>query len=218
MLLAARALIKESQRTELSINGTPSEGPVNKRYFSEELESDPTEIVNRGDTPADAAVTYTGVPLTPEPAGGKGFSIERAYYHGDGTPADVATVGQNERFVVAVTVRSSAAMAGRLLVVDRLPAGFEIENPNLSSSGDTSRYEWLSAERSGAYTEAKTDRFVAALRRSESDPLDFTVAYTVRAVSPGTFVHPAATVEDMYRPERRARTAVGQTEVVGLTR
>jgi uncharacterized protein YfaS (alpha-2-macroglobulin family) len=218
MLLAARALIKESERTQLSVNGTPSEGPVNKRYSGDELEGDPVEILNRGDSPADAAVTYTGVPLTPEPAGGKGFAIERAYYHVDGTPADVATVGQNERFVVAVKVRSSVAMGGRLLVVDRLPAGFEIENPNLSSSGDTSRYEWLSAERYGAYTEAKTDRFVAALRRSESDPLDFTVAYTVRAVSPGIFVHPAATVEDMYRPERRARTAVGQTEVVGLTR
>jgi uncharacterized protein YfaS (alpha-2-macroglobulin family) len=218
MLLAARALIKESEKTRLAINGTPSEGAINKRYFGGELESAPVEIVNRGDSPADAAVTYTGVPLTPEPAGGNGFAIERAYYHVDGTPANVATVGQNERLVVAVTVRSSAAVAGRLLVVDRLPAGFEIENPNLSSSGDTSRYEWLSAERYGAYTEAKTDRFVAALRRSESDPLDFTVAYSLRAVSPGVFVHPAATVEDMYRPERRARTGVGEVEVVGLTR
>ena len=34
-----------------------------------------------------------------------------------------------------------------------------------------------------------------------------TVAYIVRAVTPGTFAHPAATVEDMYRPERHARTA-----------
>jgi len=218
MLLAARALIRESEKTQLAIDGTPSEGPVNKRYSGDALASEPVEIVNRGDGPADAAVTYTGVPLTPEPASGNGFTIERAYYHVDGTLAKVATVGQNERLVVAVTVRSSAAMSGRLLIVDRLPAGFEIENPNLSSSGDTSRFEWLSAERYGAHTESRTDRFVAALRRSESDPLDFTVAYTVRAVSPGVFVHPAATVEDMYRPERRARTGVGQVEVVGLTR
>jgi uncharacterized protein YfaS (alpha-2-macroglobulin family) len=39
--------------------------------------------------------------------------------------------------------------------------------------------------------------------------LTATVAYIVRAVSTGTFVHPAATVEDMYRPERYARTAAG---------
>ena len=40
-----------------------------------------------------------------------------------------------------------------------------------------------------------------------------TVAYIVRAVTPGTFVHPAATVEDMYRPERYARTAAGTLTV-----
>jgi hypothetical protein len=36
----------------------------------------------------------------------------------------------------------------------------------------------------------------------------------VRAVTPGTFVHPAATVEDMYRPDRFARTASGQLVVL----
>jgi uncharacterized protein YfaS (alpha-2-macroglobulin family) len=40
-----------------------------------------------------------------------------------------------------------------------------------------------------------------------------TVAYIVRAVTPGSFVHPAATVEDMYRPERFARTAAGRLEI-----
>ena len=40
-----------------------------------------------------------------------------------------------------------------------------------------------------------------------------TTAYLVRAVSPGTFVLPGATVEDMYRPEFRANTAAGSIEV-----
>ena len=35
----------------------------------------------------------------------------------------------------------------------------------------------------------------------------------VRAVTPGTYTHPAATVEDMYRPERHARSATGRLEV-----
>ena len=35
----------------------------------------------------------------------------------------------------------------------------------------------------------------------------------VRAVSPGTFVLPGATVEDMYRPELRANTDAGSIEV-----
>jgi uncharacterized protein YfaS (alpha-2-macroglobulin family) len=44
------------------------------------------------------------------------------------------------------------------------------------------------------------------------------LAYIVRAVSPGQFHHPAATVEDMYRPEFRAWTDSGRVEVVPGTR
>jgi uncharacterized protein YfaS (alpha-2-macroglobulin family) len=35
----------------------------------------------------------------------------------------------------------------------------------------------------------------------------------VRAVSPGQFHHPAASVEDMYRPQMRARTDAGQVTI-----
>jgi hypothetical protein len=41
----------------------------------------------------------------------------------------------------------------------------------------------------------------------------FTVAYVVRAVSPGQYVLPQAYVEDMYRPDRFGRTATGRVEV-----
>ena len=47
----------------------------------------------------------------------------------------------------------------------------------------------------------------------KAPPVSATLAYIVRAVSPGTFVHPAATVEDMYRPERYARTSAGTLTV-----
>ncbi|MGT2466926.1 hypothetical protein ACVOMV_21300 [Mesorhizobium atlanticum] len=32
-------------------------------------------------------------------------------------------------------------------------------------------------------------------------------------MTPGTYAHPAATVEDMYRPQYSARTATGVMEV-----
>ena len=50
--------------------------------------------------------------------------------------------------------------------------------------------------------------------RYTSETRAFTTAYIVRAVSPGTFVLPGATVEDMYRPEFRANTGTGTVEVV----
>jgi len=37
----------------------------------------------------------------------------------------------------------------------------------------------------------------------------------VRAVTPGVYDHPAASVEDMYRPQFSARTAMGRMEVLG---
>ena len=44
-------------------------------------------------------------------------------------------------------------------------------------------------------------------------PDPFRLAYILRAISPGTFRQPAASVEDMYRPDYRARTATGTVTV-----
>jgi uncharacterized protein YfaS (alpha-2-macroglobulin family) len=41
----------------------------------------------------------------------------------------------------------------------------------------------------------------------------FAVAYVARAVSPGRYVLPQASVEDMYRPDRFGRTTTGAIEV-----
>ena len=217
-LMAAAALIAEAEDAGLVFNGEELDGPLFERILDTELDAGPMQLVNNGDAAVTAVVSVTGIPIVAPPAGGNGFAIERRYYTPDGTLIDPSTVAQNDRFVVAITVTQTEERAGQLLVVDPLPAGFEIENPNLSLSGDVDRYPWLDAEAFIDHTEARTDRFVAGLYRWQSAPLQFTVAYTVRAVSPGTFVHPGAVVEDMYRPERRANTAAGTVEVVGPTR
>jgi uncharacterized protein YfaS (alpha-2-macroglobulin family) len=63
------------------------------------------------------------------------------------------------------------------------------------------------------HTEFRDDRFTAAFERKGGDPAVFTVAYAVRAVSPGRYVLPQAYVEDMYRPDRFGRTGTGTIEV-----
>ncbi|MCC0041150.1 MAG: hypothetical protein H6880_03110, partial [Rhodobiaceae bacterium] len=50
-------------------------------------------------------------------------------------------------------------------------------------------------------------RVVAAFDRQSNQSAYFDVAYLVRAVRPGRYAYPAATVEDMYRPDRYGRTA-----------
>ena len=97
---------------------------------------------------------------------------------------------------------------GNYLLVDRLPAGFEIENPTLVSSGSTADLAWLSDTTYAPYTEFRDDRFVASFTSSTAK-----LAYMIRAISPGVYVHPGVTVEDMYRPELNARTTSGTVPV-----
>jgi uncharacterized protein YfaS (alpha-2-macroglobulin family) len=40
-----------------------------------------------------------------------------------------------------------------------------------------------------------------------------TMAYVMRAVSPGIYSHAGARVEDMYRPDRFARTSGAKVEI-----
>ncbi len=102
---------------------------------------------------------------------------------------------------------------GRIIVADYLPAGFEIDNPRLVSSGETGRLAWIEDAQDPVHSEFRDDRFSAAFERKAGDPAVFAVAYVVRAVSLGRYVQPQAYVEDMYRPDRFGRTATGSLEV-----
>ena len=239
MLLAAKALNDEVKGAKLSIDGAPVSGPIVRSLTADQLKDHPIEIFNNGDTSVDAVVSVIGAALTPEPAVSKGFQIERKAYTLDGKPVDMASltggktdVKQNDRFVMMLTV-SAQETGGRVMVVDRLPAGFEIENPRLVESGSIKGLDFIKSATTPEHTEFRDDRFVAAFNFSnvsssqsndEGDEQSTTeqnatpaatatLAYIVRAVTPGTFVHPAATVEDMYRPERYARTEAGTLSV-----
>ena len=175
-------------------------------------------IENAGETDQTAIATYTGIPRVPEPAGGVGLSIERNYYDLAGNAIDVASIGQNQRFAVVLSVRVDHDVNGRLMLVDPLPAGFEIDNPNLLRSGNVNSLSWEGMLDSVTHAEYRSDRFVAVMNRQSGNATSFRVGYVARAVSPGTFAHPAATIEDMYRPELRARTDSARVEVVGPMR
>lgn len=218
MMLAAAALIDDNSDRRIAVDGEAITESLFREYGGARLLSSPVLVENLGTGSLDAVVAATGVPIVPEPAGGNGFSIEREYFTPQGELVDIATVEQNSRFVVVLTVTGTRTQAGRLVVVDPIPAGFEIENPNLSARDSVSRYSWLSVDNSALRTEARTDRFVAAFDREERDEQRFKIAYSMRAVSPGTFFQPGAMVEDMYRPELFARTGAGQVEIVGPTR
>ena len=80
--------------------------------------------------------------------------------------------------------------------------------PYLSEPFDTARFDFFGSG------DGRRGRRNADGDDENRDPVSSaTVAYLVRAVTPGSFVHPPATVEDMYRPDRFARTASGRLEI-----
>ncbi|MER9598478.1 alpha-2-macroglobulin family protein [Mesorhizobium sp. M0244] len=211
MLLAARALKAGNDSIALTINGAPHAGGYSDQIAGGDLADNPLTIVNTGSNPLQAVVTTVASPIQPLPASGNGFTISRTYYKLDGTEANVTEVKQNERYVVVLKVYEQNTWPSRLLITDLLPAGFEIDNPGLVSSAQLTNFSWL-APTDAAHLEFRDDRFVAAFNPNDGDR-HITLAYVVRAVTPGTYAHPAATIEDMYRPQYSARTATGMMEV-----
>ena len=177
------------------------------------LEADtmaPQTIANTGNSDTQVTLTTIGVPEIPEPAGGYGYQIARSYFTTDGQPATLDAVTTGTRLVAVLTITPAGETAGRLMVDDPLPAGLEIDNPNLLRSGQANGLDWLQSAPTET-AEYRSDRFLAAVNWSGSAP--FRLAYMVRAVTPGSFHHPAATVEDMYRPEYRAHSDTGRVMV-----
>jgi uncharacterized protein YfaS (alpha-2-macroglobulin family) len=213
LLLAASAMAKDAGNLSLDVNGETAQKPVYRTIRASDLK-DPLRVTNNGDSQVRAVVTVSGAPVTPEPAATNGFKIERLTYTPDGDAVDPAHVKQNTRLVVLLKITEEQPQFGRVIVADYLPAGFEIDNPHLVSSGDTGTLPWITDAVDPVNTEFRDDRFTAAFDRKRGDPAVFTVAYVVRAVSPGTYVRPQASVEDMYRPERYGRSDTGTVEVM----
>ncbi len=213
MLLAARAEEEANWAISLNVDGLAHSGTYARRVEGADLIANPIRLTNRSEEALEATVTTLAVPTEPPAPGGNGFTITRTYYRLDGTEQSVGEVAQNERFVVVISVKQTNDLPARLIITDLLPAGFEIDNPNLVKSADLTNFKWL-PNTSPAHKEFRDDRFVAAFDRAKGGETDFTVAYSVRAVTPGRFQHPAAYVEDMYRPEMTARTATGLMSVV----
>lgn len=211
LVLAARALAKES--LALDVNGQAIKTALYRSYRASEIAGQPLKISNTGDAPVQAVVSVSGSPLTPEPPAANGFKIERSYYTLDGKPADVSKARQNDRFAVVLKITEAKPEFGHIMVSDYLPAGLEIDNPHLVSSGDSGTLDWIEDGVEPVNTEFRDDRFTAAVDRAADAKAVFTVAYVVRAVSPGKYVLPQAYVEDMYNPSRYGRTGTGSVEV-----
>lgn len=210
-LLAADALIDNPASLGLMLDGAPFAGPFTR--VLDGVQSLPHVLENTGNRDEVITLTRFGRPDGPTEAFGNGYRIERTYLTLEGEPVDPAQVAQGTRLVTVLTIFNTGAPQGRLMVDDPLPAGFEIDNPNLLQSGDVRALEGMQFAYTPQMSEFRAERFLSAVDvRGSAEQLR--LAYIIRAVTPGDFHHPAASVEDMYRPTYRAQTASGRVSVV----
>ncbi|MCY1015477.1 Ig-like domain-containing alpha-2-macroglobulin family protein [Pyxidicoccus sp. MSG2] len=147
--------------------------------------------------------------------GGQGLTLTRTWRKLDGTELDLRSgpVSLADLVYVELTVRNTTAeRVQNLALVDRLPAGWEIENARLGRGGSAA---WIDADSlwTADYVNIRDDRMevFGSLAAGESKK----VVYAVRAVTAGAFTLPSAEVEAMYDPRLWARESAGTVQVSG---
>jgi uncharacterized repeat protein (TIGR01451 family) len=142
------------------------------------------------------------------------MTVSRKYrtFEGDEVDLTDGSVKLGDLVYVEVEVgNTSGETIQNIALVDRLPAGFEVENPRL---GRGFKADWVNPDDQWGvdYLNMRDDRIEAfgALPPSTSK----TIVYTVRAVTSGKYAMPPVEAEAMYDPTLWAREK-GGTAVVG---
>ncbi|MCR3892876.1 alpha-2-macroglobulin family protein [Aeromonas caviae] len=165
-------------------------------------------VTNEGKGSLYVQRTLIGYPEQAPTRLSQGISVTRSWFNSDGQPFDPTKVKVGDLVVVRLNVSSESAVPDALLV-EMVPAGFELENPAL---GNSIKLDELSIEGKPAWQsewndylkhqEFRDDRYTAAMDLSAGSNQQ--LVYLMRAVTPGRYQVPPTQVEDMYRPELRA--------------
>jgi len=230
MLLAAHEIEEATPPVNVAVSGASvsnaSKGGKVLRFSPTLGEVDQgVAVKNNGKKEVWRIVSTEGIPARPLPAAQNGVSLSKAILTMDGQPANLAHVKQNDRFIVRLSGEMADNRARLMALLDLLPAGFEIEVAVQRKDDGSTIYPFLPVLASANVTEARDDRFVVTFnigsRYQPTNPKEiakqrrptFHFAYIVRATVPGSYVVPAALVEDMYAPDIQARTNMGQMTI-----
>ena len=215
LILAAREL-GTAEPVKVAVRGKTlpeSAQPIYVRFGEDEMR-DGVGIANHGDKPIWQNVTYSGVPRDEMPAADEGFAIFRAFYTLEGRKANLSKVQQGDTLVAVIHGEATNRHDQQAMVVDLLPAGFELENERLEGGRDREELRWIGELTPTRHEELRDDRYVAAFGLNGYGNQTFKFAYLVRAVSPGKFTLPAVYIEDMYQPTYFARTRMSRVTIL----
>lgn len=156
----------------------------------------------------------------PEQVVDRGFNVQRRYecLQADGSwkPTGVFRVGDVVRVTVTARATGERSNLRYIAMEDRLPAAFEVVDPELSSqalpAGVRQTDGWWSCSAGVTHREYLKDRVRAfSDNRANRDKME--MSYVARVVRSGKVTAPAAKVELMYRPEVHGLSIPHQFEV-----
>ena len=146
------------------------------------------------------------------PASGKveekdnGLKARRSFLDSAGKPANLTKLKQGDVVIVDITLGAGQNYKN-VVLVDLLPAGFEVENPRLASSdtSDLSELDMINPQK----IDIRDDRILVFTNISD----DTHYRYVVRAVTPGKFKLPAVSAECMYDPSIVSVNGAGEITI-----
>jgi len=170
----------------------------------------PATARNLDAKPVWQTVSATGVPVEAPAAARAGMRVSRKFFTLAGDTFDLDNLRQSTSFVLLVEGRSDDAQDHRAMLLQGLPAGWEIAGR--MPSGAVAGMPWLGELTETESQPAADDRFTATMKLTADAPA-FRVAVRLRAVTPGSFEMPGATLSDMYRPGVYARQGAARIVV-----
>jgi alpha-2-macroglobulin len=208
MLLAAAALKDHRQVSLIAVNGVPKrvEGQFSVPADMDRLRTG-LKVANRGEEPLTYALTTSGYPSHSLPAASEGYVVERSFLSMTGDHVDPSESKRGDLVVVVIagSLTDSGKRDRRTMLVQLLPAGFEIETADIGAGVDIGAAEAIGVLTKMTHRELRDDRFVGQFDLAPQ-ARSFRVAFVMRAITPGEFILPGVRIEDMYEPAVHART------------
>jgi uncharacterized protein YfaS (alpha-2-macroglobulin family) len=185
-----------------------------RKWLIERSETGAILLTNQGPGNLYYSFESEGVPLDlPEyyqklTAKNQGMSVQREWLDDEGNSIDITKLKQNDLVVGKITLNPNGNNYDNVAIEDLLPAGLEIENPNLDT---TQSLPWIKEKSAWcARRDIRDDRILLFTKPFSGHS---TFYYLARAVTPGKYLVPPVSAECMYEPDIRSVTSQSEMTI-----
>jgi alpha-2-macroglobulin len=185
-----------------------------RKWLIERSETGAILLTNQGPGNLYYSFESEGVPLDLREyyqkltAKNQGMSVQREWLDDEGNSMDITKLKQNDLVVGKITLNPHGNNYDNVAIEDLLPAGLEIENPNLDT---TQSLPWIKDKSAWcARRDIRDDRILLFTKPFNGTS---TFYYLARAVTPGKYLVPPVSAECMYEPDVRSVTSQSEMTI-----